>query len=88
MTNDEDEGMSDGFSAWSMGWIINTRNMKLRRERKRKKVMKRWLSFVGLSESGDDVEEEEEEAAMQSKNRNHPPIAHKRSISMNQSTQG
>ncbi|KAI6674469.1 hypothetical protein NL676_002375 [Syzygium grande] len=87
MTNDEDEGMSDGFSAWSIGWIINTRNMKLRRERKRKKVMKRWLSFVGLSESGDDVEEEEE-AAMQSKNRNHPPIAHKRSISMNQSTQG
>lgn len=87
MINDEEEGTSDGFSAWSIGWVINTRNPKLRRERTRKKPMKRWLSFVSLSESGDDVEEEEE-AAMQSKNRNHPPIAHKRSISMNQSTQG
>lgn len=87
MINDDEEGMSDGFSARSMGWIVDTRNRKLRSERKRKKVMKRWLSFVCPSESGDD-DVEEEEAAMQSKNRNHPPIAHKRSISMNQSTRG
>ncbi|GMP90418.1 hypothetical protein CsSME_00041560 [Camellia sinensis var. sinensis] len=47
-----------------------------RRERKRRK----GCDFVEVSESDDDVLN----VAMQSGIRNHPPIAHKRSISINQ----